>query len=127
MISAVPPARADHRPGNQQPASGAPRRAKPGEGGDDDLRVAELGQRGISCGIGVQALVQVVLAGLVEPVGQLLDDRAGQLRRQGCQVAADRAGSGHGLPSRAAPITAAKSRQSARFPDSACAPAGVSR
>ena len=41
------------------------------------MRVAELGQRGVGCGIGVQALVQVVLAGLVEAVGQLLDDRAG--------------------------------------------------
>ena len=102
-------------------------RAYPGEGGHDDLRRAELGERGAGCGIRVQALVQVVLAGLAEPVGQLLDDRRGQLRGQGRQVVADQAGSGHGLPSRAALMMAAKSRQSARLPASARALAEVSR
>ena len=70
---------------------------------------------------------EVVLAGLVQPVGQFLDDGCGQLGGQRRQVAADQAGFGHGLASRAALIMAAKSRQSARLPDSARVPAAVSR
>ena len=89
---------------------------------------AELGYRRLGSGGGVQALAEVMAEGLVEPVRQFLDDRRGQLRGQLRQVAGDQAGLGHGLPSsRAAVMIAAKSRQSARLPDSARAPASVSR
>ena len=114
-------------PGRQQPAGAAAGGAGVGIGGHDDLRLAELGQRRCGGGAGVQALSEVTLVGLVKPVGQFGNDGRRQLGGQFRQVAADQAGLGHGLPSRAALTMAAKSRQSARLPDSARFPAAVSR
>src|ERR1035438_3264842 len=120
------PASADHRSGGQQPAGSVPGRAQPGEGGHDYLRRTELGHRSTCGTIWGHSLPEVVLTRLVEPIGQLLDHRRGQLRGQGGEVVRDQAGLGHGLPSRATLITAAKSCQSARLPDSARDPADVS-
>ena len=76
------PAPADDGPGGQQPARGAPGRAQPGEGGQDDLAERRTRRSPRRLRPRVQALVQVMLAGLSEPVGQFLDDRRGQLRGQ---------------------------------------------
>ena len=121
------PASADHGSGGQQPARCVPGRAQPGEGGHDYLRLPELGHRSTCSGMRGQSLGQVVLLRFAEPVGQLLDQRRGQLGRQDGKVVRDQAGLGHGLPARAALIMAAKSCQSARLPDSARDPADVSR
>jgi Methyltransferase domain len=72
-----------------------------------------------------RVLAEVAVVGLVEPVGQFLDDPAGKVSRQASEVVADQAGSGHGPPSTAALIIAAKSRQSARFPGNASFPVAV--
>ena len=73
-----------------------------------------------------QSLAEIAAVGLIQPVGQLLDNPAGKISRQRSEVAVDQAGPGHGPPSNAALIIAAKSRQSARFPNKAPAPAAVS-
>jgi SAM-dependent methyltransferase len=121
------PAGADDRPDAEQPAGGQPCGIHAGEIGQDNRWLAEFGQRGPGRGIGIQALLEVMPVGLPQPVGEFLDDRSRQLRRQDCQVVLDQPGLGHGPPSRAALMTAEKSRQSARLPASARFPAAVSR
>ena len=53
--------------------------------------------------------------GFLQPAGQLLHHRPGQLAGQGIEVAGDQAGSGHGPPSSTALTVAANSRQAARL------------
>ena len=61
-----------------------------------------------------------------QPAGDLLGERRWQPDEQVVAVGGDQAVLGHGVPSSAAVITAAKSRQSARRPESAFLPASVS-
>ena len=93
----------------------------------DQLRCPELGHGGLGCRVGGQAQAQVPPVGFLQPVGQLLHHRPGQLAGQGLEVAGDQAGAGHGPPSSTALTVAANSRQAARRPASARWPAAVSR
>ena len=47
----------------------------------DDVRVAKLGERGVGSGIRLEALVQIPLACLIQPVRQFLDDGRGEFGR----------------------------------------------
>jgi hypothetical protein len=120
------PAQANYGSGGQQPAGGLPAAAGIGEGGHDHPWLAEFGYSRARGRIRVMALAEVAVVGLIQPVGQLLDNPARKISRQGCEIVVDQVGSGHGAPSSAALIIAAKSRQSARFPDKAPSPAAVS-
>jgi L-amino acid N-acyltransferase YncA len=102
-------------------------RVDAGELRRDQLRVTELGHGGLRRPVRGQAQAQVPSVGLLQPVGQLLHHRDGQLPGQRVEIGGDQAGSGHGTSSNTALTVAVNSRHAARRPASACWPASVSR
>ena len=86
------PAAADGGSGNQEPPGSAPGGIHPGELGQDDVRFAELGHRGFGGQVWSQALAEIELVCLGQPISQLRNNRRRQLRRQYGQVIADHAG-----------------------------------
>jgi hypothetical protein len=77
-----PPACSGNGPGCQQPAGGAPGGTSAGECGDYQPRIAEIGYRRSCRCIRVQAVLKVMLAGLIQAVSQFLDKATGQVRGQ---------------------------------------------
>jgi len=69
-----------------------------GEGGHDAPRFTEFGYRLLGSRIRVQALAEVATIGLIEAVGQLIDDPPGKISGQFSKVASDQAGPGMACP-----------------------------
>jgi L-amino acid N-acyltransferase YncA len=73
------PAQSHRRPDHQQPSGGPAARVRAGELRRDQLRITELGHGGLRRRLGGQSQAQVPPVGFLQPVGQLLHHRAGQL------------------------------------------------